>query len=356
MPSAVLSQDLRFTHLPSGARLAWARSGRGPVLLRTGHWLSHVEHDAMSALFRPWLEQLGRHATLLRYDERGSGLSQGDGSAPGVAAALEEIAAVADAAGLARLSLFGMSGGAAPAIAFAARWPERVDRLVLLGAYSHGLLHRALGDGQRAYLEAQAVLIERGWGVRQSPVQQFLTTTLIPDATPEQAAALNEQQRRSCDGARAAAFFRSRLALDVRSDLAAVRCPTLVLHADGDAAVPIECGREVAAGIPGARFEALRSRNHIPLAGEPAFDRLCEAIGDFLAPASTACAPDGLAFSPREQALLALVARGRDNLQIAAELGLAEKTVRNALSRLYARLQVEGRPQAVVRARELGFS
>jgi pimeloyl-ACP methyl ester carboxylesterase/DNA-binding CsgD family transcriptional regulator len=356
MPSAVLSQELRFTRLPSGARLAWARSGRGPALLRTGHWLSNVEYDATSALFRPWLEQLGRHATLVRYDERGSGLSQGDGSAPGLEAALEEIAAVADAAGLARLSLLGMSGGAAPAIAFAARHPERVERLVLLGAYSHGLLHRVLNDGQRAYLEAQAVLIERGWGVPQAPVQQFLSATMIPDASPEQAAALNEQQRRSCDGARAAAFFRSRLALDVRTELATVRCPTLVLHGDGDATVPIECGREVAAGIPGARFEALRSRNHIPLAGEPAFDRLCAAIGAFLAPGAAAGAPDGRPFTAREQALLSLVARGRDNLQIAAELGLADKTVRNALSRLYARLQVEGRPQAVVRARELGFS
>ena len=356
MPSDVLRQDLRFAHLPSGARLAWARSGRGPALLRTGHWLSHVEHDATSALFRPWLEQLGRHATLVRYDERGSGLSQDDGSAPGLESSLEEIAAVADAAGLGRMSLFGMSGGAAPAIAFAARHPARVERLVLLGGYSHGLLHRALDDGQRAYLEAQAVLIERGWGVRQAPVQQFLTATLIPGATPEQAAALNEQQRRSCDGAHAAAFFRSRLVLDVRADLSAVRCPTLVLHADGDAAVAVECGREVAAGIPGARFEALRSRNHIPLAGEPAFDRMCAAIGEFLAPGALAGGPEGLAFTPRERVLLALVARGRDNLQIAAELGLADKTVRNALSRLYARLQVEGRPQAVVRARELGFS
>jgi pimeloyl-ACP methyl ester carboxylesterase len=355
MPSPSLRQELRFTRLPSGARLAWARSGRGPPLLRTGHWLSHLEHDAASALFRPWIEQLGRHATLLRYDERGSGLSQGDGTLPGVDAAVEEIAAVADAAGLHRLPLFGLSGGAAPAIAFAARHPERVERLVLLGAYSHGLLHRTLDDGQRAYLAAQATLIESGWGVRGSPVQQFLTATLIPAATPEQAAALNEQQRRSCDGARAAAFFRSRLTLDVRAELGAVRCPTLVLHAEGDAAVAIECGREVAAGIPNARFEALPGRNHVPLAGEPAFDRLCEVIGEFLRPAAPLDAAAVAGFSARERALLTLVARGRDNLQMAAELGLAEKTVRNGLSALYARLQVEGRPQAVVRARELGF-
>jgi pimeloyl-ACP methyl ester carboxylesterase/DNA-binding CsgD family transcriptional regulator len=356
MPATpVLRQELRFTHLPGGVRLAWARSGRGPPLLRAGHWMSHVEFDAVSALFRPWLEQLGRHATIVRYDERGTGLSGSDGRLPDLETAVEEIAAVADAAGLERLSLLGMSGGAAPAIAFAARHPARIERLVLVGAYSHGLLHSALEPAQRAYLDAQAALIESGWGRPHAPVQQFLTASLIPDATPAQVAALNEQQRRSCDGPRAAAFFRSRLLLDVRGEIGAVRCPTLVLHCDRDAAVSIDCGREVAASIPGARFEALRSANHLPLAGEPAFDRMCEAVGEFLSAGPPAAAPDGRAFTARERALLALVARGRDNLQIAAELGLAEKTVRNALSQLYARLQVDGRSHAVVRARELGF-
>ena len=354
MPTpTALRQELRFAHVASGARIAWARSGRGPPLLRTGHWMTHVEYDAVSALFRPWLERLGRDLTVYRYDERGSGLSGMDNVPLDLESAVEEIGVVMDAAGLQRAALLGISGGAAPAIAFAARHPQRVSHLVLLGGFTHGLLHRAPTAEQRAYLDAQIRLIELGWGVRNSPVQQFITASMIPDGTPEQVAALNEQQRRSCDGRRAAAFFRSRMTLDARAEAAAVRCPTLVLHADEDAAVPVECGREVAAAIAGARFEALRTRNHVPLAGEPAFERFCDAVAGFVGPAVVSV--EGRTFTPRERDLLTLVARGRDNLQIAAELGLAEKTVRNALSQLYTRLEVDGRTHAVVRARELGF-
>ncbi len=364
-PPAALRQELRFTHLPTGARIAWARSGHGPPLLRAGHWMTHVEYDTESALFQPWLERLGRAVTLYRYDERGCGLSGSDTEPPSLESAVQEIAAVADAAGLQRLALLGISGGAAPSIAYAARHPERVSHLVLLGGFSHGLMHRNPSAEQVAYIEAQTRLIELGWGVRNSPVQQFISATMLPDGTPVQVAALNEQQRRSCDGPRAAAIFRSRLELDVRSDLALVRCPTLVLHAQGDAAVNVELGRELAAGISGARFESLHSRNHIPLAGEPAFERFCEAVAAFVTPnalgiggnaTSNTALVHGPAFTPRERELLMLVARGCDNLQIAAHLGLADKTVRNALSHLYTKLGVDGRTHAVVRARELGFS
>jgi DNA-binding NarL/FixJ family response regulator len=138
----------------------------------------------------------------------------------------------------------------------------------------------------------------------------------------------------------------------VRHLLPLVRCPTLVLHAEGDAAVRVELGRELAAGIAGARFETLATRNHIPLAGEPAFERFCDAVAGFVQAPQAAALPG---ITQRERDLLELVARGLDNLQIAAHLGLADKTVRNALSRLYTRLGVEGRSQAVVRARDLGF-
>ncbi len=356
--STTLRQELRFTHVASGARIAWARSGHGPPLLRAGHWMTHVEYDCESALFRPWIERLGRGVTLYRYDERGCGLSGADGVPPGLESSVEEIGAVLDAAGLARAALLGISGGAAPSIAYAARNPGRVSHLVLLGGFSHGRLLRDISAAGRAYLEAQAQLIEGGWGVRDAPVQHFFSASMIPDGTPAQVAALNEQQRRSCDGRQAAALFRSRLALDARAELGSVRCPTLVLHAEGDAAVGVECGRELAAAIPDARFESLRTRNHVPLAGEPAFDRFCEAVTAFVGPGTGRAAglqAQGLDFTPRERELLALVARGCDNLQIAAQLGLADKTVRNALSRLYTRLAVDGRTHAVVRARELGF-
>ena len=352
-PVPALRQELRFTRVASGTRIAWARSGRGPPLLRAGHWMTHAEHDTVSALWRPWLERLGRELTFYRFDERGSGLSGSDDAVPSLDTALEELEAVIEAAGLARTALLGISGGAAPAIAYAARHPERVSHLILLGSYAQGSMVQAVDAAKRTYLESLGHLIEQGWGIRDAPVQQFISATMIPDGSPAQVAALNEQQRLSCDGRHAAALFRSRLTLNVRDELAAVRCPTLVLHAEGDASVSVESGRAVAAGIPGALFETLRTRNHVPLAGEPAFDRFCEAVTAFIC--ARPPAGDGPAFTPRERALLALVARGCDNLQIAAELGLAEKTVRNALSALYGRLEVDGRSHAVVRARELGF-
>ena len=355
MPTpTALRQEVRFTHAASGARIAWARSGHGPPLLRAGHWMTNIEYDSVSALFQPWLERLGRGLTVHRFDERGCGLSGLDAVPPGLESSVEEIGAVIDAAGLPRTALLGVSGGAAPAIAYAARHPDRISHLVLLGGFSHGLLLREPSAAQQAYLEAQLRLIELGWGVRDSPVQQFISASMIPDGTPAQMAALNEQQRRSCDGPRAAAIYRSRLMVDARAEVAAVRCPTLVLHAEGDAAVSVERGRELAAAIAGARFETLRTRNHVPLAGEPAFERFCEAVTEFIGPA--AAVEPGRAFTPRERELLALVARGCDNLQIAAQLGLAEKTVRNALSHLYTRLGVDGRTHAVVRARERGYS
>jgi pimeloyl-ACP methyl ester carboxylesterase len=352
MPQRPPQQEIRFTRLASGARIAWARSGHGPPLLRAAHWMTHVERDADSPIWRPWLERLGRQVSLVSYDERGCGLSGADDTPLGLDAAVEELLAVADAAGLGQTAVLGISGSAAPAIAMAARHPERVTHLVLLGAYSHGLLHSAPSAEALAYHEATLRLVELGWGKADSAVQQFFTATLIPDATPAQKHALNEQQRLSCDGRRAAAILRARVALDVRPLLPWVRCPTLVLHAAADATVPVERGRELAAGIAGASFETLATRNHIPLAGEPAFERFCDALAAHVCPAQ---APALTGLSPRDRALLDLVARGHDNLQIAAHLGLAEKTVRNTLSRLYTRLAVEGRPQAIVRARELGF-
>ncbi len=351
-----LRQEVRFTHVATGARIAWSRSGRvdpnAPVLLRAAHWMTHVEYDAVSPIFRPWLERLGRELRLVCYDERGCGLSGPDDTPLDLAASLEELEVVVDASAEPRVALLGISGGAGAAVAYAVRHPQRVSHLVLLGGYTHGLLQRSPTPEGLAYFEAIATLMQHGWGQPNSAVQQFFSASLIPDATPEQRDAMNEQQRRSCDGRRAAALFRARSQLDVRPLLARVQCPTLVMHCDRDAMVKVELGRDLAASIPGARFEALHSRNHVPLHGEAAFERFCEALTDFVhqRPAST-----DVRFTPRERELMALVAKGLDNLQIGAHLGLADKTVRNQLSQLYQRLGVDGRTHAVVRARELGF-
>lgn len=352
LPARPLVHELRFAPLPSGARIAWARSGRtgGPVLLRSAHWMTHVDHDLRSPLWSPLIERLGRSFELLRYDERGCGLSTPDDQPLGLDTSVEELEAVAQAHGAPKLALFGASGGAAAAVAYAARHPERVSHLVLLGGYSRGLLRTDPSPEALAFHEAQLTLIELGWGRNDPGVQNLFTARFMPDCNAIQAASFNEHQRLTCDGKRAAAIVRARAALDIRPLLPTLRVPTLVLHSEGDLAVPLAAGQTLAASIPGARFELLRSRNHLPLVQEPAFERLCEVLAEFVTHKSAA-----LPLTPRERELGGLVGQGLDNAQIAARLGLADKTVRNGLSALYAKLGVEGRAQAVVRTRDLGL-
>jgi pimeloyl-ACP methyl ester carboxylesterase/DNA-binding CsgD family transcriptional regulator len=347
-----LAHELRFTQLPSGTRIAWARSGRAgaPVLLRTAHWMTHVDYDLRSPLWRPLIERLGHQLEVVRYDERGCGLSAADDVPLSLDTAVEEIESVVNAHGGTRFALLGISGGAAAAVAYAAQHPERVSHLVLLAGYSHGLLHRNPSARTLAFYETQLKLIELGWGRNDPGVQAMFTSGFMPDGNAEQIASCNEHQRLSCDGLRAAAIVRANAGKDVRALAGKVQAPTLVLHSEGDAVVPLALGHELAASIPSARFEMLRSRNHLPLPQEPAFERLCEVITEFVAHKP---APPHL--TPRERELAALVGQGLDNLQMAARLGLAEKTVRNMLSVLYTKLGVEGRAMAVVKARELGM-
>jgi pimeloyl-ACP methyl ester carboxylesterase len=346
------AQEVRFARVSSGARIAWARSGRpgAPTLVRAAHWLTNVDYDLRSPLWGPWVERLSRSFRLVRYDERGCGLSSADDRTLDLESLVEELEAVIDAHGEQRVALLGVSGGAPAAIAYAVRHPERVSHLVLLGGYLNGALTRSASEADRAYLEAQWRLIETGWSRDDLAVREFFSSRFLPDASLEMRNSFNEQQRRSCDGARAAASLRGRAQLDVRALAPRVSIPTLVMHCEGDRACPIALGHAIAAAIPGARFESLPSANHVPLGGEPAFARFCDAVAEFVA----AEAPiPGL--SPRERALAGLIARGLDNAQIAAQLGVADKTVRNALSLLYAKLGVDARPRAVARCRDLGF-
>lgn len=343
--------SVRFARTTAGDRIAWATGGRGPALVRVAHWMTHVEFDLRSSIWRPIVQRASRQAALVRYDDTGCGLSPPSGRPPSLEDSLQALDAVVRACGDGPVSLWGLSAGGATAIAYAARHPERVDRLVLLGAFARGLMHHEPTPEQLRWREAVLSVLVLGWGRRHAGVQQMFTGQMFPGADLAQLRDFNEQQRLSCSGAQAAALYRAATELDVRPLLSGVCAPTLVAHCDGDPAVPIESARELAAGIGGARLLTLASRNHLPLPGEPAFEVFFEAMDAFIGlPAAPAAG-----FSARERALLALVARGLDNLQIAAQLGVAEKTVRNAMSALYARLGVEGRPQAVARARDLGF-
>ncbi len=347
-------QQIRFARAPDGTRIAYATMGRGYPLVSAAHWLGHLEYDWQTPVWAPWFERLAARYRLTRYDSRGCGLSDRQPRGIGLDELVSDLEAVADAAGLERFALLGMSQGGAISIAYAARHPERVSHIALCGAFARGALRTDPGARRRATVESLIRLIELGWGVRNSAFLQLFTNLFFPGASPEQMRAFNDIQRRATSPEHAARLMRALAELDASPHLAGVRCPTLVLHARGDSVIRFEEGRFVASSIAGARFEPLESANHVPLAGEPAFERFFELLQEFVAGDRLAGASFGR-LSAREQDVLALIALGLDNAQIAARLELAEKTVRNHVTRVFDKIGVENRAQAIVRARQAGY-
>ncbi len=355
-----LKQQIRFCTSRDGAQVAMATSGRGPPLLRTAHWLSHVEHDARSPVWAHWLQALSRDHLLIRYDQRGCGLSDRAPPATGFDSWLDDLDAVVQANGLTRFPLFGMSQGGAIAIAYAARHPERVSHLVLFGAYGQGVLRRATTAQQREEAETLVKLIRLGWGRDNPAFRQVFTSQFIPEGTREQHQWFNDLERLSATPENAAAIVETLYGLDVTAEAATLSVPTLILHSRDDARVPFEEGRRLATLIPGARFVPLQSRNHVLLPDEPAWPIFLEELRGFLdATASPApVLPDGLrraGLTAREQEILAMIARGLDNGEIAQALGTSAKTVRNQVSSIFAKLGVKKRAQAIVVARDSGL-
>jgi|KBSSwiStaDraftv2_1062776.scaffolds.fasta_scaffold08997_2 pimeloyl-ACP methyl ester carboxylesterase len=347
-----VAPEIRFTRADDGVNLAYACSGHGPALVRPPNWLTHIEHERTTPIWRPWIERLERHHTLYRYDSRGCGLSDHDAGEITLERVVADLEAVVDAAGLARFTLLGISLGGATSIAYCAKHPERVDRLILCGAWARGTLRRSPTRAQSEAFMAMVKLIEVGWGERNSAFVQMFTSQFFPEATPEQAAAFNEMQRMAASPQRAAKLAKEFGEIDASACLGRISCPALVLHCTGDARSPFEEGRYIAGGIPGARFQPLESRNHVPLQGEPAFEQALAAIEAFVDAAAAHAFP---ALTRRERTILEHLAQGLDNAQIAARLELSEKTVRNNITQIFAKMEVENRPQAIVRAREAGF-
>ncbi len=333
-----------------------ASIGRGPPLLRTAHWLSHVEQDARSPVWMHWLEALSQDHAYIRYDQRGCGLSDRSPPSNSIEAWIEDLEAVVEAQGLKRFRLFGMSQGGAIAIAYAARHPERVSRLVLFGAYARGVLRREVTEQVREEAETLIKLIRLGWGRDNPAFRQVFTSQFIPDGTREQHQWFNDLERISASPESAAAIVEALYQIDVSKDAARLEVPTLVMHSRNDARVPFEEGRQLAATIPSARFIPLESRNHVLLPDEPAWKQFLDEFRFFLKDADSDTSALGQAgLTASERAVLALIARGLDNSAIAASLGKSEKTVRNQVSSIFAKLGIGTRSQAIVLAREAGI-
>jgi pimeloyl-ACP methyl ester carboxylesterase/DNA-binding CsgD family transcriptional regulator len=352
----VQTQQIRFAKSHDGVRLAYAASGRGHPLVKAATWLSHLEHDWTSPVWQHVLQELSARYQLVRYDERGCGLSDWNVPELSFDSWVRDLETVTDAIGAERFALLGLSQGASIAIAYAVKHPERVTHLVLHGGYARGRLVRSSTPQQAEEAEMMARLAEIGWGKSDKSFRQFFTTQFIPGGTPEQHEWFNELERISTSPANAANFMRAFNTIDVTALLPRVRCPTLVLHSTRDVRVPFDEGRLIAGAIPGAQFVPIDSGNHLLLQNEPGWARALAEIEAFL-PRGVAAGADPRigALTPRLVGLLDLMAQGRDNAQIAAVLGLSEKTVRNHITVLFDKLEVQTRAQAIVMARENGL-
>ena len=276
-------QQIRFAENRSdGVRLAFAASGAGPTLVRAPHWMTHLEWDWCSAVYGPWIQRWSQHHRVVRYDPRGSGLSDHGVPWGALDEQVRDLESVVDAAGLDRFALLALSGGAAIAIRYAARHPARVSHLAILGGFARGLLHR--GEGARApqTLDALCRLVEEGWGQDNPAFRQLFTSQMFPGANVEQSRSFNELQRVACSPQEAASLQRQVADFDATADMREVRCPTLVMHSAHDARVPFEEGRLMASMIADARLEPIDSANHTPLQGDPAFEQINVLIDEFL--------------------------------------------------------------------------
>ncbi len=361
MSAMKLRQHVRYAAAADGNRLAWAESGAGPAVVKAANWMTHLEYELDSPVWQHWLQFFSDHFHFVRYDERGCGMTDWT---PGSPLTLDQWASdlgvVVDAAApAAPVTLLGISQGAATCIHYAIRHPERVSRLVLYGGYAHGALKRGVAATAVAH-RAMIDLARVAWGRDNPTFRQVFTSRFIPGGTPEQLNWYNDLCLKTTTGDIAASLLEARGHMDLTDHLAQVRVPTLVLHARNDEVVPIAEGRHLAGGIPGATFVELDSRNHVLLEHEPAWARFRDEVLAFLHPgageASAAGGSPFAALSPRERQVLALIADGLSNTEVAARLAISEKTARNHASNVFDKLGVWSRAQAIVFARERGFT
>jgi DNA-binding SARP family transcriptional activator/pimeloyl-ACP methyl ester carboxylesterase len=276
-----LRQRINICLAPDGVRIAYALAGTGPPLVKAANWLNHLEFDFESPVWRHWIEAFTHDHTFVRYDERGTGLSDWDVFDISFDAFVRDLETVVDAAGLERFPLLGLSQGCAISIAYAVKHPERVSHLVLYGGYARGWAHQD-DPAELARRNALSTLILEGWGQENPVFRQIFTSLFIPDANPEQTRWFNDLQRITTSPQNAHRLSRIFGDIDVRALLKDVNVPTLVLHARNDARVPFTQGQELAAGINGARFVPLESGNHVLLSTEPAWPVFLREVNAFL--------------------------------------------------------------------------
>jgi pimeloyl-ACP methyl ester carboxylesterase/DNA-binding CsgD family transcriptional regulator len=353
-----IAQRIRYLRTTDGVKLAWAEAGAGPPLVKAANWMSHLEYELESPVWRHWIRFFTENFHYIRYDERGCGMTDwnvGDLSLERWIADLEDVIDAADPQG--KLILLGISQGAAASIGYAVRHPEKVSRLILYGGYARGAFRR--DDADRAVMyRAMIDLVRLGWGSDNPTFRQIFTSRFIPKGTDEQLEWFNDLCRKTTNAEISARLLESRGYVEITDLLEQVKTPTLILHSRNDDVVPLSEGRILATGIPGARFVELDSCNHVLLEHEPAWARFCDEVIEFTGIRPGVVPGEDPAFatlSPRERGVLSLVTEGLSNAEIGERLSISEKTVRNHVSSVFDKLGVWTRAQAIVFARDRGF-
>jgi len=353
-----VSQRIRYLRTPDGVQLAWAETGSGPTLVKAANWMTHLEFELESPVWRHWIRFFSENFRYIRHDERGCGMTDWNVGDISFERWVQDLESVVDAAAPSEpFVLLGISQGAAACIGYAAKYPERVSHLILYGGYARGPFKRNDPDRESMY-RAMIDLVRLGWGSDNPTFRQVFTSRFFPGGTDEQLNWFNDLCRKTTNAEIAARLLESRASIDVVELLGNVQTPTLVLHSREDDVVPITEGRILAGGIPNAQFVELDSKNHVLLESEPAWERFCTQVLEFTGRRLTGKEEDPAfeSLSPRERDILSLVTEGLSNAEIAERLSISEKTVRNHVSNVFDKIGVWSRAQAIVFARDRHFS
>jgi pimeloyl-ACP methyl ester carboxylesterase len=346
--------EVRFFESHDGTRIAYAVAGDGPAVILLPSWLTHLEFQRRSVAWQPFLSALAARYRLIRYDPRGCGLSDRATTGLSLDTWVRDLDALVSHLQLRDVSLIGVCQGGAVAIEYVARRPGRVGHLVLYGTYARGRDKRSDIPLEPEKARVMLDMMRLGWGSEDHAFATAFAQQFQPEGTTEHLRSWCELQRRAATPDAAVEMTRLMFDIDVRNALAVIGCPTLVVHANRDAVVPLEEGRLLARSIPRARFLELDSPNHFMREDEPAWSEFVDALEAFLPASADQSGPWGK-LSARERELLDLVAQGLDNQEIADRLGISNKTVRNHVSNVLAVTGMKNRAQLIVAAREVGF-
>ena len=276
------TQTIRFVRARDGVRIAYATSGSGPPLVKTPNWLTHLDYDWESPVWRGWWQALSQRYQLIRFDQRGCGMSGWGVEDISLEASVRDLETVVDTLGLDRFPLLGISRGGPIAIVYADRHPERVSRLILYGTYAVGQDVKAVTEEQRAANRNLVTSMRLGWGSDDPAFRLIYAHKFMPEGPLEQWKAFTELQRHTASPENAVRLRMEYAQVDVRPEAARLQVPTLIIHSRDEILRPFEDALELSELIPNSELVPLPSCNHILQTDEPAFPHLLQEIDRFL--------------------------------------------------------------------------